>query len=328
MSTYAATGVDIAAAEDNVRRIGAHVRSTHGPHVLGDFGAFAGLFHLTNVNDPVLVASTDGVGTKLLLAAQCGVYDVLGRDLVNLSVNDVLTTGARPLFFLDYVGLHALDQVLMDTLVAGMAQACRDNGCALLGGETAQLPALYAEGHFDLAGTVVGVVERDSLITGQDVRPGDRVWGLPSTGLHTNGYTLARQVVAGLDLSSDPNQRLGQSVADALLAPHPSYLRTMQPVLPQVTAIAHITGGGIPGNLPRALPQDVSAELHWGAWPVPPIFRFLQEHGRIPHEEMLRVFNMGLGLLFVTPPDVACADALEVGRIVPRRDEPVIFSHA
>ena len=329
MSTYAASGVDLSAAEDNVRRIGAHVRSTHGPHILGDFGAFAGLFHLTNVKDPVLVASTDGVGTKLLLAAQFGAYDLLGRDLVNLSVNDVLTTGARPLFFLDYVGLHALDQEVMEQLVGGMAQACRENGCALLGGETAQLPDLYAPGHFDLAGTVIGVVERDALVTGENVRPGDRVWGLPSVGLHTNGYTLARQVVSGLDLAADdPAHRLGQSLADALLAPHPSYQRVMQPILSQVKAIAHITGGGIPGNLPRVLPEHVSAELDWGAWPIPPIFGVLKERGRIAQQEMLRVFNMGLGLIFVLPPDLDCADALEVGRIVPRRDERVIFSRA
>jgi phosphoribosylformylglycinamidine cyclo-ligase len=327
VSTYAATGVDIAAAEENVRRIGGHVRSTHGPHILGDFGAFAGLFHLTDVRDPVLVASTDGVGTKLLLAAQFGAYELLGRDLVNLSVNDVLTSGARPLFFLDYVGLHALDLAVMEQLVAGMAQACRENGCALLGGETAQLSDLYAPGHFDLAGTVVGVVERDGLITGHTVRPGDRVWGLASSGLHTNGYTLARQIVSDLDLAADPDHRLGQSLADALLAPHPSYLRVMQPIFSDAKAIAHITGGGIPGNLPRVLPHDVSVELDWGAWPVPPIFGLLQEHGRVPRDEMLRVFNMGLGLIFVAAGDIEFPDALEVGRVLPRRDQPVVFSY-
>src|ERR1700716_492244 len=199
--TYAAAGVDITAAEENVRRIGQHVRSTHGPSVLGDFGAFAGLFQLKDVRDPVLVASTDGVGSKVLLGLQLGRYDVLGRDLVNLSVNDVLTTGARPLFFLDYVGLHAIDQATMNALVAGMAAACRENGCALLGGGTAQLPELYSAGHMDLAGTV---------IDGSAVRPGDRVWGLPSTGLHTNGYSLARQLIAGLDLWDDVHGRLAQ----------------------------------------------------------------------------------------------------------------------
>ncbi|MGI9147062.1 MAG: phosphoribosylformylglycinamidine cyclo-ligase, partial [Chloroflexota bacterium] len=233
---YAAAGVDIAAAEENVRSIGQHVRSTHGASVLGDFGAFAGLFHLRDVRDPVLVASTDGVGSKVLLGLQLGRFDVLGRDLVNLSVNDVLTAGGRPLFFLDYVGLHAIDQPTMNALVAGMAAACRDNGCALLGGETAQLPDLYAPGHLDLAGTVVGVVERASLVDGSRVRPGDRVWGLPSTGLHTNGFSLARRLVADLDLGSDPGGQLGQPLGDALLAAHPSYYPALKPVLARLEA--------------------------------------------------------------------------------------------
>jgi phosphoribosylformylglycinamidine cyclo-ligase len=322
---YAAAGVDIGAAEENVRRISGHVRSTHGPHVLGNFGAFAGLYHLTDVRDPVLVASTDGVGTKVLLALELGAHDVIGRDLVNLSVNDVLTSGARPLFFLDYVGLSVLEHKVMEALVAGMAAACRENGCALLGGETAQLPDLYAPGHLDLAGTVVGVVERDHIIDGGKVVPGDRVWGLPSTGLHTNGYSLARNLIAGMDLSVDPGGVLGQSLADALLAPHPSYLRSIEPLLGSVKAIAHITGGGIVGNLPRVLPEEVSIELRWGSWSVPPVFSVLQELGGVSHEEMLRVFNMGLGLIFVTPPEVECPDALEVGRVIPRREERVTF---
>jgi phosphoribosylformylglycinamidine cyclo-ligase len=326
---YAAAGVDITAAEENVRRIGRHVRSTHGPAVLGDFGAFAGLFHLgTRLRDPVLVASTDGVGTKALLGAELGRFDGLGRDLVNLSVNDVLTTGARPLFFLDYIGLHGLDHTLVEALVRGMASACLEVGCALLGGETAQLPDLYAAGHFDLVGTVVGAVERGQIVDCSTVQVGDRVWGLPSTGLHTNGYSLARRIVAdaGLDLASDPDGRLGRPLADALLAPHPAYLAELEPVLPEVRAIAHITGGGLPGNLPRVLPQGVSVELDWGAWPVPPIFDLLAEAGRVPFDEMLRVFNLGLGLVFVTRPDVAVrSPALEVGRVVPAQPERVLL---
>ncbi len=328
--SYAAAGVDIAAAEENVRGIGRHVRSTHGPSVLGDFGAFAGLFHLTDVHDPVLVASTDGLGTKVLLGLQLGRYDVLGRDLVNLSVNDVLTAGARPLFFLDYVGLHAIDHATMNALVAGMAGACRDNGCALLGGETAQLPDLYAEGHMDLAGTLVGVVERDGLIDGSSVLPGDRVWGLASTGLHTNGFSLARRLVADLDFGSDPDGRLGQPLGDALLAAHPSYYGVVKPILPELKAIAHITGGGIPGNLPRVLPTAVSVELDWGSWPVPPIFGLLQELGQVPFSEMLRVFNMGLGLIFVAPPTfdarAECPNALEVGRVVSLQVDRVMLN--
>jgi phosphoribosylformylglycinamidine cyclo-ligase len=225
--------------------------------------------------------------------------------------------------------LHAIDPPVMEALVAGMAAACRDNGCALLGGETAQLPDLYAQGQLDLAGTVVGVVERDALINGEHVEPGDRVWGLSSTGLHTNGFTLARRLVEGLDFTTDPQGRLGQSLADALLAPHPSYYIALKTILGELKAIAHITGGGIAGNLPRVLPAGVSVELDWGAWQVPPIFGFLQELGRIPREEMQRVFNMGLGLIFVARPDwdprPQCPSAVEVGRVVAGQAQRVIF---
>ena len=328
-NTYAAAGVDLAAAEENVRRLASHVRSTHGPAVIGDFGAFAGLFHLQGIRDPVLVASTDGVGSKVLLGLQLGRYEVLGRDLVNLSVNDVLTAGARPLFFLDYVGLHAVDLAIMEALVGGMAAACRDNRCALLGGETAQLPELYAPGHLDLAGTVVGVVERGRQIDGSGVQAGDRVWGLPSTGLHTNGYSLARALVSGMDLTSDPDGRLGQSLGDALLAPHPSYFPALEPLLGQLKAIAHITGGGLPGNLPRVLPRDVSVELEWGAWPVPPIFDVLRDLGQIADDEMSRVFNLGLGIVFVTDatcdPAPLCAEAMQIGRVLPRQEQRVVI---
>jgi phosphoribosylformylglycinamidine cyclo-ligase len=324
-TSYAAAGVDIAAAEDNVRRISQHVRSTHGPRVLGAFGAFAGLFHLTQVRDPVLVASTDGVGTKVLLGLELGRFDVLGRDLVNLSINDVLTMGARPLFFLDYVGLNAIDGSVMEALVGGMAAACRENGCALLGGETAQLPDLYAPGHLDLAGTVVGVVERDRIVDGSSVVPGDRIWGLPSTGLHTNGFSLARRLISGLDLSHDVCGRLGQPLGDALLMPHPSYYPLVAPLLPELKSICHITGGGLPGNLPRVVPEDVAVRLEWGAWTVPPIFDLLRDLGDIPFEEMLQIFNMGLGLVLIAPaevdPRLACPAAVEVGRVIPRPNE-------
>jgi len=302
-----------------VRRIAQHVRSTHGPQVLGDFGAFAGLLHLRDFQDPVLAVSTDGLGTKLLLGLQLGRYDVLGHDLVNLSVNDVLTSGARPLLFVDYIGLHALDHEVVEQLVAGMAAACRENECALLGGETAQLPELYAPGHCDLAGTVVGAVERSELIDGSRVQPGDRVWALPSTGLHTNGYTLARRVVAAMDLQAQRAELQG-TLADALMAPHPSYFRAMRPILGNVKAVAHITGGGVPGNLPRVLPEHVAVELEWGTWRVPPIFDVLQEHGGIGFDEMWRVYNLGLGMIFLTDDDPrsSCPDALEIGRVVAR----------
>jgi len=323
-AAYAAAGVDIAAADENVRRIAQHVRSTHGPSVLGDFGAFAGLFHLRDVRDPVLVASTDGVGTKVLLGLELGRPDVIGRDLVNLSVNDVLTSGARPLFFLDYVAVHRLDHALMEALVGGMAAACRDNGCALLGGETAQLAELYQPGTYDLAGTVVGVVEREHLIDGRRVEPGDPVWALPSTGLHTNGFSLARRIVADLDLGSTLGGRLGgQTLGEALLMPHPSYFRVLEPALGQVKALAHITGGGVPGNLPRVLPPHVSVELDWGTWPVPPIFGLLQEHGRLSFDEAWHVFNLGLGMLIVA--DERPPEALAVGRVIARQAERVLL---
>jgi phosphoribosylformylglycinamidine cyclo-ligase len=322
--SYAAAGVDLTAAEENVRRIAGHVRSTHGPAVLGDFGAFAGLLHLSGVRDPVLVASTDGVGTKLLLGIELGRYRVLGSDLVNLSVNDILTTGARPLFFLDYIGAHALENDVIEELVEGMAEACRANGCALLGGETAQLADLYAPGHFDLAGTVVGVVERSAMIDSSRVQVGDSLWGLPSTGLHTNGFSLARKLIAQLDLGEDPQGRLGQPLGDALLVPHPSYLQQVHQARPHLKAIAHITGGGLPGNLPRVLADHVSAELYWGSWPVPPIFEVLQELGHLPFNEMLRVFNLGLGMVLVTPPSATLpAPALPIGRVVERGTERV-----
>jgi phosphoribosylformylglycinamidine cyclo-ligase len=333
MTTYAAAGVDLDAAARNVERIAGHVRSTHGPAVLGEFGRFAGLFHLRDLQDPVLVASTDGVGSKLLLGRQLGRYTTLGRDLVNLSVNDVITTGARPLFFLDYVAVGRLEPEVVEPLIAGMAAACRENGCAVLGGETAQLPELYPDGHFDLAGTIVGAVERDRIVDGSRVQAGDSVWGFPATGLHTNGYSLARRVVAeaGLDLDEDPDGRLGTTLGEALLAPHPSYWPRLEPLLAsgQIKAVAHITGGGLPGNLPRVLPDGLGAELRWGTWPVPPVFDLLQRWGRIPFAEMRRVFNLGLGMVFVAAPSFEPGDtARRVGRITPAAAERVVLLDA
>jgi phosphoribosylformylglycinamidine cyclo-ligase len=250
-------------------------------------------------------------------------------------VDDVLTTGARPLFFLDYVAVHKLDGDVVEALVRGMAAACRENGCALLGGETAQMPDLYAPKHYDLAGFVVGAVERNRLIDGTRVQPGDRVWALPSTGLHTNGYTLARWIVAkaGLDLADDAGG-LGRPLGDALLAPHRSYERALRPLLDAARprALAHITGGGLPGNLPRVLPETVSAEVAWGSWQVPPLFSLLMQAGNLAFEEALRVFNLGLGMLLVLAdgddPRADCPDAVEIGRIVPRAEQRVILRGA
>jgi phosphoribosylformylglycinamidine cyclo-ligase len=312
---YARAGVDIRAGERAVELIAPLARATHGPRVLNDIGAFGGLFSLSGFHDPVLVASTDGVGTKLKIAFALDRHDTIGRDLVALSVNDVL-------FFLDYIAIGRLVPEKIAILVGGMAEECRANGCALLGGETAEMPDLYAPGEYDLAGFVVGVVERDRLVDGSAVCPGDLLWALPSSGLHTNGYTLARRVLADLPLDGYVAE-LGRALGDELLEPHQSYLMAMKPLLEAgvVRGMAHITGGGLLGNVPRMLPPHLAAEVRWGAWPVLPIFELLRRRGGISMEEMLEVFNMGLGFVFASGPDEAAMvralapRALEVGRV-------------
>lgn len=321
---YARAGVDIRAAERAVQLIAPLARATHGPQVLNEIGAFAGLFALSGLREPVLVASTDGVGTKLQVAIALDRHDTIGRDLVALSVNDVLTAGARPLFFLDYIAIGKLVPEKVAALVSGMAEECRANGCALLGGETAEMPALYGPEEYDLAGFVVGVVERDAIVDGSAIAAGDWLWGLPSNGLHTNGYSLARRVLEGMPLDR-PLPELGRSLGEELLAPHRSYLRLMQPLLERrlVRGMAHITGGGLVGNLPRMLPSGLAAELEWGSWPVPPIFELIRRRGDVPFGEMLEVFNMGLGFIFAAPAGAAeaIADlapaAIRVGRVHP-----------
>ena len=306
-ATYAAAGVDIQAGERAKGRIQALAQATFTRGVLGDIGGFGGLFQLDTRRfpDPVLVASTDGVGTKLKLAFQLGVHTTVGADLVNHCVNDVAVQGATPLFFLDYLAAGRLASNVIEKLVSGMAGACRANGCALIGGETAQMPGFYADGEYDLAGTIIGAVSRHKLITGSGIEPGDVLLGLPSTGLHTNGYSLARKLffeVAGYD----PKQRVpalrGRAGA-VLMATHRSYLAPMQALARAgaVAGMAHITGGGITGNLPRILPSGVGAEVRHGAWPVLPVFRHLQELGSVAEDEMFRTFNMGIGLICVVP---------------------------
>jgi phosphoribosylformylglycinamidine cyclo-ligase len=314
-SRYAAAGVDIAAGERAVELMRTAVRSTHGPRVLGDLGAFGGLFRLGSAyRDPILVSSTDGVGTKLKVAIALQRYDTIGRDLVAHCVNDILTTGAEPLFFLDYVAMGRLDPERVAEIVTGMALECRENGCALIGGETAEMPDLYAPGDFDLAGFIVGVVERDRLVDGAQIAVGDLVWGLPSSGLHTNGYSLARRVLADLSWDGE-HPRLGESIGDALLRPHRSYLAAMRALVEAglVVGMAHITGGGIVGNVPRVLPAGLAVELDWGAWPVPPIFDLTAAQGAVPFDEMIRVFNMGLGWVFMT----RAADEARVAALAP-----------
>jgi phosphoribosylformylglycinamidine cyclo-ligase len=305
---YRSAGVDIDAGNETVRRIRSLARSTFTPGVLSDIGSFGGLFRLDRdaCRDPVLVSSADGVGTKLKVAFMTGRHDTIGADLVNHCVNDILVQGARPLFFLDYLATGRLDPAVAEQVVAGVARGCRDNGCALIGGETAEMPGFYADGEYDIAGFIVGLVDRAEIVDGRAIAPGDVLVGLPSTGLHTNGYSLARRVffeVRGLTPSTVLPE-LGGSVGDALLATHRSYLRAIEPLLRAtlVKGMAHITGGGITENLPRVLPDGCEAVVDPASWRVPPIFDVLQRSGGIPQDDMRRAFNMGIGLIVVCSP--------------------------
>jgi phosphoribosylformylglycinamidine cyclo-ligase len=319
--TYRSAGVDLDALERLKERIGALSRVTYGPQVLGAPGGFAGLYRLEGYMDPVLVSSTDGVGTKLRIGALLGHYESLGIDLVNLNVNDVLTRGARPLFFLDYISTGQLDSQRMDALLRGMAWACREAGCSLVGGETALMPGVYVDDAFDLAGFVVGAVERDSMIDGAATREGDVLLGIPSSGVHTNGFSLVRKVFNTDEDSASLYRRydgLNNALGEALLTTHRCYYPLLQPVLPLIKAMAHITGGGLFKNVPRVLPQGLAARFRMGTWEVHPIFRVIQREGKIEEEEMFRVFNMGLGMVVVCAPDnvAAIRDAVPESRVV------------
>jgi phosphoribosylformylglycinamidine cyclo-ligase len=308
---YKGAGVDIDAGNEAVRRIRALARSTFTSGVLSEIGSFGGLFHLepTRFRDPVLVSSADGVGTKLKLAFLTGRHDTVGIDLVNHCVNDILVQGAEPLFFLDYLATGRLAPDIAESIVGGMASACRDNGCALLGGETAEMPGFYADGKYDLAGFIVGAVDRDRLINGRTILVGDVLVGVPSSGLHTNGFSLARRIVfQRLKLRVDSHiADLGRTIGDVLLEPHRSYLPLIRPLLDggRLKGMAHITGGGITENLPRVLPHGTAAVVDAAAWQVPPVFRWLQRNGQVPIDDMMRTFNMGLGLIIVTARDAA-----------------------
>jgi phosphoribosylformylglycinamidine cyclo-ligase len=302
--SYRDAGVDIDAGDRAKEGLRDLLASTKDAHTLSDLGAFGGLYRVPpGLSEPVLVSSADGVGTKLKVAFAADRHDTVGRCLVNHCVNDILVQGARPLFFLDYVASGVLDERVVHDVVRGVAEGCRENRCALLGGETAQMPGFYADGEYDLAGFIVGVVERAKLVDGSAVRSGDVLVGLASTGLHTNGYTLARRIVfdeMGLGVD-DELKGTGQSAADALLAVHRSYLDALSGPLADglVHGLAHITGGGIPGNLPRVLPAGLGATVSRSSWTVPPLFRTLAREGRVATEEMDRVFNMGIGMIAV-----------------------------
>ena len=308
--TYRAAGVDIEAGEEAVRRIGPLAQRTLRPEVLGGIGGFASFVRVPpGYAEPVLVSSTDGVGTKLKVAFLADRHDTVGIDLVAMGVNDVLVHGAEPLYFLDYIGTARLDPARIETLVAGVAEGCRQAGCALVGGETAELPDLYAPGEYDLAGFAVGVVEAAKILDGSAVKPGDVVLGLASSGLHSNGFSLARRIVFDvLKLSIDALlPGTGRTVGDVLLEPTRIYVRAVLPVREDVTAMAHITGGGLTGNLPRVLPPGCRALVRPGAWAErqPPVFRALQAAGRVEDAEMFRTFNMGIGYVVIVRPGAA-----------------------
>ena len=339
---YRAAGVDIDAGTETVRRIRGLARSTFTSGVLSEIGSFGGLFQLESgrYREPVLVASADGVGTKLKIAFLAQRHNTVGVDLVNHCVNDILVQGAEPLFFLDYLATGRLAPSIAEAIVSGMASACRDNNCALLGGETAEMPGFYGDGEYDIAGFIVGAVDRERLINGRAVAVGDVLVGVPSSGLHTNGYSLARRIVfERLGLSVDSHvPELKQTVGDALLEPHRSYLPIVQPLLAarRIKGMAHITGGGITDNLPRILPHGTAAIVDAAAWQVPPLFRWLQDAGTVAPAEMMRTFNMGIGLIIVTGRDQSEAligelaarggrDARVIGEIVPGEPPSVSY---
>ena len=312
---YARAGVDVDLGNLVKQRIQARVKSTHGPEVLGKIGGFGGLFapNFSGMREPVLVASVDGVGTKLKIAFALNRHDTVGADLVNHCVNDIAVVGARPLFFLDYIGAERLEPRVFDQILSGFTNACRAAGCALIGGETAQMPGMYRKGEYDLAGCIVGVVDRAKMIDGSRITPGDVILGLPSNGLHTNGYSLARKILfQKMRLKPDAVlPGLKKSLGDELLRTHKNY----QPLLATVPSkelhgLAHITGGGLIDNLPRVLPKDCDAVIETKAWKIPAIFEILAENGRVPREEMFQVFNMGIGMVVI----VAASHAKEIAR--------------
>src|SRR5271166_494558 len=304
---YADAGVNIAVADDAKQRIRHLASKTFSPAVLGGIGGFGALFALDGKRwkEPVLVSSADGVGTKLKVATAMGVHSTVGGDLVNHCVNDILVQGAEPLFFLDYLAMGKLEPNVVEQLVDGMSRACRKAGCALVGGETAEMPGFYPQGEYDLAGFIVGAVERKKILTGKSVKPGDTLLGLPSAGLHTNGYSLARKLVFEVaKLKPDTYvAEVGNKIGAELMKPHLCYAPAVKNLVAKgwVSAMAHITGGGIPGNLPRVLPSGVKAIIDLDQWPIPSIFKYLAKLGEIETDELLQSFNMGIGMIVIVP---------------------------
>jgi phosphoribosylformylglycinamidine cyclo-ligase len=304
---YALAGVDINLADRVKKSIARQARTTFGSEVIGS-EFFGSMFELKGYREPVLVSSTDGVGTKLRVASLLGKNDTVGADIVNHCVNDILCCGAEPLFFLDYIAMGKLNAEQVEAIISGIVKACREAGCSLIGGETAEMPGIYSEGKYDLVGFIVGVVEKKNILDGNAIVPGDVILGLASSGLHTNGYSLVRRV---FDIDANPSglnkfyPELGNTLGEELLRVHRCYYPQLKPALPLIKAMAHITGGGFAGNAPRILPKGVAARLEKQSWEVPPIFKLIQEKGKIEEKEMYRVFNMGIGMILVCSPQEA-----------------------
>ncbi len=303
--TYASAGVNIDIAAKAKELIGKHAGTTHRPEVLSGVGFFGGLFEFKGYHQPVLVSSIDQVGTKTKIAVALDKHDTVGIDIVSHCVNDVFTCGAEPLFFLDYIGMGKIVPEKVEAIVQGLARACRDVGCALIGGETGELPGLYATPEdYDLVGFIIGVAEKDKIIMGESIAAGDAILGLPSSGLHTNGYSLARKIFG--DTASALNKHypeLSRTIGEALLEPHRCYYQPLKPLLPLIKGMAHITGGGLIDNVPRVLPQGLAARFNNQAWVVPPIFQLIQRLGNVDRNEMYHVFNMGIGMVVICAPE-------------------------
>ena len=326
--SYAKAGVDIDAKNVSNRLIGKLVSTTHRPEVLGDTGFFSGMFEFKGYEKPVLVSSTDSVGTKTKIAVALDSYDSVGIDIVNHCVNDIFTCGASPIFFLDYIGIGKLIPERVAAIVSGLAKGCRGVDCALVGGETAEMPDIYSGDDFDLAGFVVGVVEKDKIITGKTIAAGDTIIGMPSNGLHTNGYTLARKVFGDSRAALQKHYpELGRTLGEALLEPHTCYYKQLKPLLPRIKGIAHITGGGLIDNVPRVLPEGLAARFDSQSWSVPPIFNLIQKRGDVDRDEMYHVFNMGIGMVIICSTDKvgrltkALPEAKVIGEVIKQKGE-------
>jgi phosphoribosylformylglycinamidine cyclo-ligase len=326
--TYAKAGVNIDANDRAVELISQHARTTFRPEVLSGVGFFGGLFEFKGYKEPVLVASVDGVGTKLNVANVLDKHATIGIDIVNHCVNDILTCGAEPLFFLDYIGIGKLLPEKVAAIAEGLASACREVGCALIGGETAEMPGLYTGEDYDLVGFIIGVVEKEQIVMGKTIAVGDTIIGLPSSGLHTNGYSLVRKIFGVTKSELDTNYpELGRTLGEELLEPHRGYYHQLKPLLPLIKGMAHITGGGLTGNVPRILPEEMTAQFRRGKWLIPPVFQLIQQRGNVDQQEMYRVFNMGIGMVLICSPQDAnqltqtLPDAKTIGEVIAQKEE-------